>query len=95
LAGRGCAGYPGEEGFVTQPPPDSKETGYYFALAQIGLEMVAPMLVGLLIDYYFSTMPWATVILLIVGFVGGMLHLVLMVKQHDAEKRRQPPGGAP
>ncbi len=77
------------------PPPDSRETGFYFALAQVGLEMVAPMLLGLGLDYAFGWMPWATVIGLGVGAVGGMLHLILMVRQHDAEKRRRPPGGAP
>jgi hypothetical protein len=77
------------------PPPDARETGFYFALAQVGLEMVAPMLVGLGIDYFLGSMPWATVIGFGLGTVGGMLHLILMVRQHEAEKRRRPPGGAP
>jgi hypothetical protein len=77
------------------PPPDSGETGFYFALAQVGVEMVAPMLLGLLLDWWLGWMPWATVIGLGLGSVGGMVHLVLMVRQHDAEKRRRPPGGAP
>jgi F0F1-type ATP synthase assembly protein I len=68
--------------------------GYYFALAQIGFEMIAPMLIGLGLDYWLGWMPWATVIGLIVGFVGGMVHLVRMVQKHDAEERR-PPGGEP
>ncbi len=53
------------------------------------------MLVGLGLDYYFGWMPWATVIGLALGGVGGMLHLILMVQQHEAEKRRRPPGGTP
>jgi F0F1-type ATP synthase assembly protein I len=69
--------------------------GYYFALAQIGLEMVAPIGVGLLVDYYFGSLPWATVICTVLGFVGGMVHLVVMVQRHDAEERRRPPGEAP
>jgi F0F1-type ATP synthase assembly protein I len=69
--------------------------GYYFALAQIGLEMVVPMGIGLLLDYWLNLLPWATITGLVVGFVGGLIHLVLMVRQHDAAKRRQPPGGAP
>jgi F0F1-type ATP synthase assembly protein I len=68
--------------------------GYYFALAQIGLEMVAPMGVGLGLDYYFNWTPWATVVGCLLGFVGGMVHLVLLVQQHDSEERRgRPPGG--
>jgi F0F1-type ATP synthase assembly protein I len=81
---------------VTQPPPNSREMGYYVALGQIGLEMIAPMGLGLLLDYWLDTMPWATIIGLILGFVGGLVHLVLMVNRHDAEERqRQPPEGAP
>ena len=79
---------------MTQQPPNSREMGYYFALAQVGLEMVAPMLVGIGLDYYFGWGPWATVIGLGLGFVGGMIHLIAMVKQHDAEQRQKPPGDA-
>jgi len=68
--------------------------GYYFALAQVGIEMVAPMGLGLLLDYCFHWTPWAMIVGLVVGFVGGLVHLVLMVRRHDAEKRR-PPGDAP
>jgi F0F1-type ATP synthase assembly protein I len=68
--------------------------GYAFALAQVGLEMVAPIGIGLLLDYYFGCLPWATVGGAVLGFVGGMTHLILMVKQHEAEERRRPPGGA-
>ena len=78
---------------MTQPP-DSREMSYYFALSQIGLEMVAPMGIGLLLDYWLGWMPWATIIGLVLGFVGGMIHLVTMIQQHDAQKR-QPPGDAP
>jgi F0F1-type ATP synthase assembly protein I len=80
---------------VTEPPPNSKEMGYYFALAQVGVEMVAPIGLGLALDYYFGWLPWATVVCAVLGFVGGMAHLVLMVTKHDAEERQKPPGGAP
>ena len=49
---------------MTQPPPDSREMGYYFALAQIGLEMVAPMGLGIGLDYWFG---WAVVIFAAIG----------------------------
>jgi hypothetical protein len=78
---------------MTQPPPNPRETRYYFALAQIGLEMVAPIGIGLFIDYLFGWLPWATATCAVVGFVGAMVHLIVMVQQHDAEERR-PPGGA-
>ena len=80
---------------MSRPPPSSRELGYYFALAQIGLEMVAPIVFGFLIDYYFGWLPWFTVAFAVLGLVGGMVHLILMVQQHDAEERRKPPGGVP
>ncbi len=80
---------------MAQRPPNSRELGYYFALAQVGFEMIAPMLFGVLLDYWFSWTPWATVTGLVLGFVGGMIHLVVMVQKHDAEERQKPPGRAP
>ena len=76
-------------------PPSPRETGYYYALAQIGLEMVAPIGIGIGIDAYFDSQPWATVIGAAIGFIGGMVHLILLVRQHDAEEQRQPPRGKP
>jgi F0F1-type ATP synthase assembly protein I len=85
------------ESLINQPPPDSRELGYYFALGAIGTEMVAPIGLGLLLDYFFNSLPWATVVCAVLGFTGGMVHLVLLVQKHDAEeeRRRKPPGGSP
>ena len=75
--------------------PDSREFGFYFALAQVGMEMVAPTCVGAVLDHYLGTMPWATVIGFVFGFVGGFLHLLLMIQRHNAEGRSRPPGDTP
>lgn len=80
---------------MAQPPPNPKELGYYFALGAVGLEMVTPIGLGLALDFYFGWLPWATAVCAVLGFVGGMTHLILMVSQHDAEERPKPPGGAP
>jgi F0F1-type ATP synthase assembly protein I len=80
---------------MSQRPPDSRELGYSFALAQIGFEMVGPIGIGLLVDWFLGSLPWATAICAVLGFVGGMTHLILMVSKHDAEERRPPPGGGP
>ena len=76
-------------------PPDSRELGYYFSLAQVGLEMVVPLGVGVALDYYLGWKPWATVAGVVLGFVGGLAHLILLVNRHDAADRSNPPGGAP
>lgn len=73
------------------PPPDSTELGYYFTLAQVGVEMVAPLIVGLVIDYYLDSSPWFTISGVVFGFVGGILHIVHVTNQHDARLRRRDP----
>jgi F0F1-type ATP synthase assembly protein I len=79
---------------MPQEPPDSRELGYYFALAQVGMEMVAPLLLGVYLDYVFDWQPWATVVGALLGFVGGLTHLVMMVQRHDKAGPSKPQGGA-
>ncbi len=77
---------------MTEQRPDPKEVGFYFALAQVGLEMVLPAVGGLLVDIYGGTMPWGVLIGAVLGFVGGFYHLLLMVNQRDrteAEKKKR------
>jgi len=48
--------------------------------------MVVPVVLGIFIDVYLRTMPWAIVIGAIAGFGLGMYHLIVLVNQHDREK---------
>ena len=69
---------------------DRRETGMYFALAQCGMEMVAPMILGVFLDTRLGTMPWLTIISVIVGFVGGLTHMVIMsnkIAEYEAKKK--------
>ncbi len=75
--------------------PNPREVGFAFALAQVGLEMVAPMGLGIFLDRTFGWTPWATVLGFVLGFVGGFAHLIIMVTRHDAEEKPKPPGDAP
>jgi len=66
-------------------PLDPKQVGLYFTLGQVGMEMVAPVVLGLLLDHYFAWTPWATVSGAALGFVGGLGHLVsLLNRRNDA-----------
>jgi F0F1-type ATP synthase assembly protein I len=80
---------------MPEDPPDSKELGYYFALAQVGMEMVAPLGIGLGLDFYFGWLPWATVTGAVLGFVGGFIHMLALVNRHDAEERSRRNGSKP
>jgi F0F1-type ATP synthase assembly protein I len=63
--------------------PDPKEMGRWMALSQIGMEMVAPIVLGAVIDYYLNCSPWGAAIGVIVGFFGGIAHLLMMVNQNQ------------
>jgi F0F1-type ATP synthase assembly protein I len=63
--------------------PDPKELGFYFALAQVGLEMVAPVGAGAILDHYLRWGPWATAGGAVLGLVGGLAHLVAILNKHD------------
>jgi len=63
--------------------PDPKEMGFYFALAQVGLEMVVPVGIGAVLDHYLNWMPWATAVGAVLGLAGGLAHLVAILNKHD------------
>jgi F0F1-type ATP synthase assembly protein I len=57
---------------------DQKELGRYLALSQVGMEMVAPIALGWLVDDYFRISPWGVIAGAVIGFIGGLAHLVRM-----------------
>ncbi|MBL8799314.1 MAG: AtpZ/AtpI family protein [Planctomycetia bacterium] len=68
-----------------------KEMGRLVALAQVGAEMVVPIVVGVAVDHYWGWSPWGAIIGTVVGFGGGLLHLLAMLKRFeeiDASKRK-------
>lgn len=73
--------------------PTPRELGYSFALAQIGAEMALPAFLGYWLDDWLETTPWITSCAAIFGFVAGMLHLVLILKQkeRDESSNKTPP----
>ncbi|MFT2536311.1 AtpZ/AtpI family protein, partial [Escherichia coli] len=61
----------------------------YVALAQVGLEMVVPVIGGLFVDAGLGTSPWLTILGAVVGLVGGITHLVIL----SSGTNEGPPGG--
>ena len=76
-------------------PPSPKDLGTYVALAQIGMEMVAPIGLGIALDYWLHWTPWAAVAGAVLGFVGGMAHLLALLNRSKntgtSESRRDTP----
>jgi F0F1-type ATP synthase assembly protein I len=64
-------------------------------MAQVGFEMVAPIGLGLALDYWLGWTPWATVAGAILGFVGGLAHLVSILNTNDRADSKKPPPGSP
>ena len=71
------------------PGSDQKQLARYLALSQVGLEMVGPIVLGLLADYYFGWGPWGVLAGAVLGLVGGLAHLVQLSKPQPP--RKQPP----
>jgi hypothetical protein len=72
---------------------DPSEFGKYLVFAQVGFEMVVPIVLGLWADNYFETRPWCVVAGVVLGLAGGLWHLVYLAKKFDeaerARKRRE------
>jgi len=75
-------------------PVDPKEFGRWIALASVGLEMVVPIGLGYLLDRYAGCDPWGVIGGVVVGFVGGVLHLMILInlqERRDRQKAARPP----
>jgi F0F1-type ATP synthase assembly protein I len=75
--------------------PDPKDVGRAYGMAQVGIEMVAPIGLGVALDYWLGWTPWATVAGAVFGFVGGLVHLVLMLNKENRDGPTKPGSGAP
>ncbi len=73
--------------------PSPRELGLYFALAQVGVEMVVPIAVGIWLNVGLEWAPWAALVGAALGLAGGLTHLVLLLK--SAEKEDRPSDGMP
>jgi F0F1-type ATP synthase assembly protein I len=80
---------------MSQRLPDPKEVGRLFAIGQVGMEMTAPIGIGLALDYWWHSLPWATVAGAVLGFVFGIFHLVRILNKEERNDRSKPPTGSP
>jgi F0F1-type ATP synthase assembly protein I len=67
---------------MAEPKPDTR-VGKWWALSQVGLEMVLPIFLGVWIDSHMGWTPWATVGGAALGFGGGLFHLVTLSRSID------------
>jgi F0F1-type ATP synthase assembly protein I len=78
---------------------DSRHFGLAMMLGQTGVEMVAPIGAGVLLDRWLGTMPWLTITGAVVGFVGGLGHMIILSnrlnRDSDTGPKRPAPDKAP
>ncbi len=73
--------------------PSPRELAKYYSLAQVGFEMVAPIALGVWLDTRFDLMPWLTVTGAVLGLVGGMFHLLVLLKRFEDDGSSPPKQG--
>ena len=78
------------EATVDKGPPHPRELGLYVALAQVGLEMVAPVAIGIALDKWLNWTPWGVIGGAVFGLVGGLAHLVVLSnrRQNDGNSSK-------
>jgi F0F1-type ATP synthase assembly protein I len=80
---------------MPEGPINPREYGHYISLAQVGMEMAAPIGIGLAVDYYLDWSPWSVVVGAVLGLVGGLAHLVVLMNRqdprHSSQTRRDRP----
>jgi F0F1-type ATP synthase assembly protein I len=75
-------------------PSKRDDLGHYLALGQIGMEMAAPIGIGVLVDYWLGWQPWCTVAGACIGLVAGLVLLVRMANKENkvsADKKPESP----
>jgi F0F1-type ATP synthase assembly protein I len=74
---------------------DRRRFGQYVALAQAGTEMVMPFVLGLIADHYLGTSPWLTLAGIVLGFFGGLAHMVIIANRLNRDSSSNPRRDAP
>jgi F0F1-type ATP synthase assembly protein I len=74
-------------------PSNNGNAGRLFGYSQIGLEMVAPIVLGLYLDEQLGWSPWGVVAGAVLGLVGGLTHLVVLTREPEANDSSSQPDG--
>lgn len=65
--------------------------GRLISLGSVGMEMVVPIAIGVFLDNRYECSPWATMAGAILGLVGGLLHMMSMLRDTDDGSSSEPP----
>jgi F0F1-type ATP synthase assembly protein I len=78
-------------------PQNQKAFSRYLGMSQAGLEMVVPIGIGVAVDWYWNTGPWGAIVGAVLGFGGGLTHLIYMSQKKDenGDQPSPPTSGTP
>ena len=76
---------------MARDPEKGPDLGYY-ALAQVGVEMAAPVGLGWWLDSTFDCFPWLTVVGAISGLVIGLYEITRYGAGGSGKAPGKPPG---
>jgi F0F1-type ATP synthase assembly protein I len=71
--------------------PKPSGLAYVMALSQVGLEMVVPIGLGVGLDLWIGTVPWFMILGVVLGLVGGLVHMMAILRRMDRSKLTKPP----
>jgi F0F1-type ATP synthase assembly protein I len=74
-------------------PPPSEQFRSLGRIYQLVSEFVAPIGLGLVVDWQFGTRPWGTLVGTLVGLLLGGFGVARIIRQMDAADRK--PGKGP
>ena len=69
-------------------PWNAKEFGYFMSIGQVGMEMVIPIAIGVALDRYLDWTPWAAISGAVLGFVGGLIHLIALANRSSQDSSK-------
>lgn len=76
---------------LPEPDAERRRLGTYYALSQVGLEMVVPIALGWWLDDKLGSAPWLLVVGVILGFALGILHLLALTRNENGTPKDKEP----
>jgi F0F1-type ATP synthase assembly protein I len=79
---------------MVEDRPRRSDLARYLEFAQVGVEMVAPLVLGLVLDHYLGWTPWLMIAGAVLGLVGGLYRMVALanrINREEERSREEPP----